>query len=1236
MNDELEDKDLAELLKQIPAPAHLEPERRAAIFAALPKDEDVGRRSRRSRSTMLALVVSFAATITLMVLFGGLLIPNFLTKRSFESRCVNIPVPCEIALPDSSVDFSVDVEEPCSYASASVAAPAKPQASEVFYRRRPSSAPRASAVALEQEATKALDEPALVAGRSAFGVNRADGVENFSKRKESGLPFAGGAMAPSAETKPTGSVNLYGSRSASQSPAAREDVKMARDATAGKALGIGTLTESSSSDFDVPQAGVVASPASTPPPPMSPVMMSSSPLTKSPIIMKGIVAARPPKPRAGKALRYAEGVDTGVPSDDGRGAGETLNRDSVALREKNISGEIAAESQKADMAFKLGDEKLSARRLREVKNNRILGIQNGGRDEALAMQKPEQQLAAKSAEQKQEEVVGYDYAAGDVSDQKDGDVQVVSLATDSQAHEVLQQMKSSPTRASELDEKSRAASKSDAIDPMMKMACQEVAEDKAENGAPISEFATLENARRQLFDERGRDMLKEGQAALRDRKPDVALKKFQEARNFLVEKEENREAIEQAKAGIKEAFYFGGLQGAAVPESLLQEESSKITLADEELDVQEDAFVKRMKSIVIPEVDFQQATVPDIVNFLGDASREFDVASMPIERRGVNIVWNSSKPAESLPPITMNAKDVSLMDALDLVAERLNLIWRIRDDIIFFMDDVAPTGSLAYKMFPEVADLLPESAKANVEGEVDVYKDTKASKAAKAFFKELGVEWPTGSTCRYNPDIQALLVRNTLENLKALEVALSKLKEQAAPPASVDFAPFSLIPTVEHPLSTFGLDTDTAGYLRSAALIDAGVRPEPSMIRQEEFINAFEYGDEAPSEAAFRIYLEGAYSPFRPENNLLRVGIKGRRLGREEQRPLMLTILLDASGSMETHERMGLAQKAILALLTKLSARDNVVLLTCSDKTREIFTMTGWGTESVLESAQKALDEIRCQGATDLEDGIIKAYEKAAASFDPQGENRIVILSDGIANLGNVNSEDILTKVSVFRGRGIRCSVIGVGHSTYNDKFLEAMANRGDGQYNFLDSEKSINENFVNDLENSFNTIASDVKIQVEWNPKAIDAYRSHGYDSRALKDEEFRDDTVDAGEVGSGQGVSVVYEMKLMEKLKPTDILGTVHIRYRRTDTGEVEEIEKAITVENVSKVFDQMRPSFRLACAVAEFATVLKHTPPEAQGQALAKVELTAELVAQEMNYYTPAKAFADTVKKLMGIGL
>ncbi len=463
-----------------------------------------------------------------------------------------------------------------------------------------------------------------------------------------------------------------------------------------------------------------------------------------------------------------------------------------------------------------------------------------------------------------------------------------------------------------------------------------------------------------------------------------------------------------------------------------------------------------------------------------------------------------------------------------------------------------------------------------------------------------------------------------------------KETEPAPPPPQLDFGPFMLIPTAQHPLSTFGLDTDTAGYTRSAMLIASGVRPDPGQIRQEEFINAFEYGDTAPTEAAFRIYIEGARSPFRSANNLLRVGVKGRRLGREEKRSLMLTILLDSSGSMETPERMPLAHKAILALLAKLPDGDSVTILTCSDRTRKLFSGSAWENPATFQSAEKQLNEIRCQGATNLEDGIVKAFESAASDFKPDGENRVVIISDGIANLGSGNATEILKRVSENRGRGIRCSVIGVGRSSYNDTLLEAMANRGDGQYSFLDSEQSIDESFVNDLENSFNTIASDVKIQVEWNRDVVEAYKSHGYDSRALRDEQFRDDTVDAGEVGSGQGVTVVYEMKLTDSATAAAVLGTVRIRYRRTDNGVVEEIEKTITRADVMRDFRTMRPQFRLACAVAEFATVLKHRPTAAQASALKDVAASADVVALELGYYKPAKEFAETVRRLMGLGL
>ena len=540
-----------------------------------------------------------------------------------------------------------------------------------------------------------------------------------------------------------------------------------------------------------------------------------------------------------------------------------------------------------------------------------------------------------------------------------------------------------------------------------------------------------------------------------------------------------------------------------------------------------------------------------------------------------------------------------------------------------------------FNVLPATAQRFSATPQEHVQGEGEYTVD---SEALKSFFGELGVQWPEGSRCWYLPLLGKLAVSNTPDSLDKLQSVLDKLHEEDATPEPppADFGPFVLIPTAEHPLSTFGLDVDSAGYWRAVSLIDEGARPDAATIRQEEFINAFDYGDLAPAEATFRVYLEGAASPFRPGNHLLRVGVKGRRLGREEQRPLRLTILLDASGSMETPERMALARRAIQALLAKLSPGDTVTLLTCSDKTRRIFSRSGWGTDEAAREAETALGGIRCQGATNLEDGIVRAFESASADFAPDAENRVVILSDGIANLGSANAEEILAKVAANRDRGISCSVIGVGRSTYNDTLLEAMANRGNGQYRFLDSEASIHESFVEDLQNSFNTIAADVKIQVEWNAAAVKAYRSHGYDSRALKDEQFRDDSVDAGEVGSGQGVTVVYEMQLAEGLKPAATLGIVRIRYRRVDTGAVEEIEAPIAAEALQRDFARARPQFRLACAVAEFATALKHVPPAAQANALQPVAAEAVRVAVELDFYTPAKSFAETVKSLMEIGL
>ncbi|MCL1888234.1 MAG: von Willebrand factor type A domain-containing protein [Kiritimatiellaeota bacterium] len=424
-----------------------------------------------------------------------------------------------------------------------------------------------------------------------------------------------------------------------------------------------------------------------------------------------------------------------------------------------------------------------------------------------------------------------------------------------------------------------------------------------------------------------------------------------------------------------------------------------------------------------------------------------------------------------------------------------------------------------------------------------------------------------------------------------------------------------MLPTAANPFSTFGLDTDTAGYDRTVALARSGQVPDPATIRQEEFINAFDYGDDAPRNAVFRIYAEGARSPFRAGSSLLRVGVKARQLGRLERRALTLTILLDASGSMDSPERLPLAKKAIQTLAAQLGEDDRVHLLTASDRTR-------------VESLA-SLPDIRARGATNLEDGIRAAFSHALAAHEPRRENIVVIISDGIANLGSNNAADLLALGAEAKARGVRCSVVGVGRGSYNDALLEELAKKGGGEYRFLGSEEDIGPAFADNLKDSFNAVARDVKIQIEWNPDVVAAHRSHGYDRRALTREQFRDDSVEAGVIGSGKGAVAVFEMRLAEGVSPSAVLGVARVRYRRMDTGAVEEIERELRVSDVSGDFARARPRLKLAFAVAEFATILKHLPEGARDEALAKVRTVAREVAAA-DGGRDVKVFAETTER------
>ncbi|MDP6490915.1 MAG: von Willebrand factor type A domain-containing protein, partial [Kiritimatiellia bacterium] len=410
-----------------------------------------------------------------------------------------------------------------------------------------------------------------------------------------------------------------------------------------------------------------------------------------------------------------------------------------------------------------------------------------------------------------------------------------------------------------------------------------------------------------------------------------------------------------------------------------------------------------------------------------------------------------------------------------------------------------------------------------------------------------------------------------------------------------------------------------ASYTLTRNMMAQGALPPAEAVRTEEFVNAFDYGHVAPSHRTFRIYTELAPSPFGRGHQMLKIGIKGRRLGREEQRPAVLTFLVDTSGSMNAPERIGLVRKSLKLLVENLAPRDRVAVIQYDSHARLLLEHTPASNKAQI---LQAIDRMQCSGSTNLEEGMEEAYRLAAAAFIGGAENRVLLLSDGVANLGSIAAEDILDKVVTYRKQGIFCSVFGVGSGSYDDTMLETLANKGDGVYTFLDSEEQARRVFVDDLAATLNTIASDVKIQVEFNSMVVSQYRQLGYENRRLKKEDFRNDAVDAGEVGSGQAVTALYELSLLPQLLaktridlPPRKLATVRVRYRRIDTGRVEEIEKAVWPRECLPVLERASHGFRLAAGVAEFAEILRGSP-HAKGSAYEDVADVLRPVALELH--------------------
>ena len=395
--------------------------------------------------------------------------------------------------------------------------------------------------------------------------------------------------------------------------------------------------------------------------------------------------------------------------------------------------------------------------------------------------------------------------------------------------------------------------------------------------------------------------------------------------------------------------------------------------------------------------------------------------------------------------------------------------------------------------------------------------------------------------------------------------------------------------TEDEHLSTFAMDVDTASYSVARSYLTEGHLPPSEAVRVEEFVNAFKYDYAAPTEGAFAIHLEGAPSIFSgsKRTHLLRIGLKGRVIPDEDRKDASLTFVVDVSGSMERENRLGLVKKALTLLIDQLRPTDKVGIVVYGSQGRLVLPHTGVNRRAEILTA---IDSLYPGGSTNAEEGLRIGYDLAWRNAEVNRINRVILCSDGVANVGRTGPQEILKEIRAHVKRGITLSTVGFGMGNYNDILMEKLANAGNGNYAYVDTLSEARRIFVEDLTGTLQVIAKDAKIQVDFNPEVVSRFRLLGYENRFLENHQFRDDTVDAGEIGSGHCVTALYEVKLHEGASGK--IATASIRYADPDSHKVTEIGEDILLSQLHESFETASAPFRLTAAVAEFAEILRES--------------------------------------------
>lgn len=352
------------------------------------------------------------------------------------------------------------------------------------------------------------------------------------------------------------------------------------------------------------------------------------------------------------------------------------------------------------------------------------------------------------------------------------------------------------------------------------------------------------------------------------------------------------------------------------------------------------------------------------------------------------------------------------------------------------------------------------------------------------------------------------------------------------------------------------------------------------------------------------MHLEGAPSPFDAKRHFLRVGVQGKVVSRSQRKPAHLVFLVDTSGSMHSEDKLPLAREAIKVAVKNLNENDTVAIVTYAGNTRDVLPPTP---ATDVKSIHAALDSLTAGGGTAMGSGMELAYRHAVKKASGSVVSRVVVLTDGDANIGrNVSANAMLDSIHKYTAEGVTLTTVGFGMGNYRDDLMEKLADKGNGNCFYVDSLREAKKVFETQLTGTLEVIAKDVKFQVEFNPAAVRRYRLVGYENRDVADHDFRNDKVDAGEIGAGHNVTAVYEVELTGEA--TEALATVRVRAKAPNGTEASEREFPFERTKLRDTLAQASPDFRFAVAVAATADVLRDSP-SAEGWSLATAEKLAE---------------------------